>query len=94
MTTTPDEPTMFPQPVGPDSLSQAVASRLRARMATQKVSAADLAKRLENPVTGTPMDARYVQRRASGEIEMDLCDVEWFARALHLPPAALLADLL
>jgi len=65
-------------------LSEAVAERLRVEMAIKPMRPAELARHLGVSHT-------YISRRVSGDVVMDLRDVERIAHALGISPARLLA---
>lgn len=89
------EATTAVQPQGSERAGQAVATALRAELARQNLSSADLANRLiadpANPKTY--MDPRYVRRRVTGQIPLTVDDVQWFAAALGVPMTDLLAGI-
>ncbi len=69
--------------------------RLRAVMAAKKLSAVEVARRMRDPwgLASDHIGARWVQRRASGEMDMTVNDVQWLARALDVPMGDLLDQL-
>lgn len=89
------EQTTAVRPTGSQRAGQAVATAIRAELARQNLTSADLAARLiadpQHP--RTYMDPRYVRRRVTGAIPLTVDDVQWFAAALNIPMADLLAGL-
>lgn len=66
----------------PEAYAALVAANVRAAMGAQKVSATALATRLG-------CSARWLQRRASGEVELTTAEVEWISLALGVPLSTL-----
>jgi transcriptional regulator with XRE-family HTH domain len=83
---------LIPRPTGETTASQQVAARLRAVMAAKKLSAVEVARRMRDPwgLASDTLSPRWVQRRASGEMDMTLNDVQWLAEALDVPVNELL----
>lgn len=83
------------QPTGDGRAGQVVATALRAELARQKLTPTDLAGRLvaDGKHPRTPVDPRYVLRRANGQVPMTIDDVQWFAKALELPMNDLLVGI-
>jgi transcriptional regulator with XRE-family HTH domain len=85
---------LIPRPTGETTASQQVAARLRAAMAAKKLSAVEVARRMRDPwgLASDTVSSRWVQRRATGEMDLTLNDVQWLALALDVPMGDLLAD--
>lgn len=65
------------------SLTQRVASDVRAELGRQQVSGVELARRMQRSNS-------YVVRRLSGEVPFDMADLELVAGALGIPVTSLL----